>query len=176
MGHQVSNCPKVTWNQGRTLPIVDQQKPPAFAPCGRPLATGTNQTTRNIKKPQVEGRVYCIEAREEEGENPYAMVSGTFIVNTLPAKVLFDAGATHPFVNPQTAKQNACYLNEMDMQLCVTIPATSLYQYELIVRDCPVIMQKIVFPADLILLGIQGYDVILGMDWLTKYQATIDCK
>jgi len=32
------------------------------------------------------------------------------------------------------------------------------------------------FFADLVLLGIQGYDVILGMDWLTKYQATIDCK
>ena len=25
-------------------------------------------------------------------------------------------------------------------------------------------------------LRIQGYDVILGMDWLTKYQATIVCK
>ena len=32
------------------------------------------------------------------------------------------------------------------------------------------------FFADLVLLGIWGYDVILGMDWLTKYQATINCK
>jgi len=30
--------------------------------------------------------------------------------------------------------------------------------------------------GDLILLGIQGYDVILGMDWLNQYQATIDCN
>jgi len=28
----------------------------------------------------------------------------------------------------------------------------------------------------LLVLGIHGYDVILGMDCLTKYQATIDCK
>jgi len=25
-------------------------------------------------------------------------------------------------------------------------------------------------------LGIHGYDVILGIDWLTKYRATIYCK
>jgi len=27
-----------------------------------------------------------------------------------------------------------------------------------------------------VVLDIQGYDVILGMDWLTRYRATIDCK
>jgi len=26
------------------------------------------------------------------------------------------------------------------------------------------------------LFGIRGHDVILGMDWLTKYRATIDCQ
>jgi len=32
------------------------------------------------------------------------------------------------------------------------------------------------FPTDLVLLEIQGYDVILGMDWLTKHKAIIDCE
>ena len=30
--------------------------------------------------------------------------------------------------------------------------------------------------ADLVILEMQDYDVILGMDWLSKYNATIDCK
>jgi len=59
---------------------------------------------RNFKKPQAAGRVYCIEAGEEEGEDPHAAVSGMFVVNTLPTTVLFDAGATHSFINPATAK------------------------------------------------------------------------
>jgi hypothetical protein len=33
----------------------------------------------------------------------------------------------------------------------------------------------IVFPANLIVMGIQGIDVILGMNWLDKYQAVISC-
>ena len=57
-------------------------------PCGRPQA-------RNTRKPQAGGRVYCLEAEEGGDGDPHAVVSGTFIVNTLPTTVLFDAGATH---------------------------------------------------------------------------------
>src|SRR3954463_3182401 len=34
---------------------------------------------------------------------------------------------------------------------------------------------KHVFPIDLIVLKSQGLDVILGMDWLAKYQGVIHC-
>ena len=30
--------------------------------------------------------------------------------------------------------------------------------------------------VDLIMLKLQDYDVILGMDWLSKHHAKIDCK
>ena len=32
-----------------------------------------------------------------------------------------------------------------------------------------------VFPSDLIILESQGLDVILGMDWMSKYGGSIDC-
>jgi len=57
----------------------------------------------------------------------------------------------------------------MDVKLCVTTPGGSMYQSELVVRNSPIIIQEKVFPDNLVLLGIQGYDVILGMDWLTKH-------
>jgi len=101
----MSNCPKATWNRGRTLPTTDQQKPPTSAPPRRPPTTGTNPQNRNFKKPQAGGRLYCIKAGEEESKDPYAVVSGTFVVNTLPTKVLFDAGATHSFINPATTNK-----------------------------------------------------------------------
>ena len=31
------------------------------------------------------------------------------------------------------------------------------------------------FPSDLIILESQGLDIILGMDWLSKYGGNIDC-
>jgi hypothetical protein len=36
-------------------------------------------------------------------------------------------------------------------------------------------IRGIEFPANLILMGTQGIDVILGMNWLDKYQSIISC-
>ena len=99
-----------------------------------------------------------------------------FIVNALPTEVLVDAGATHSFINPTTIARMACVLKELDVQLCVITPAGSMYQADQVEPNCTVTLQNRLFVADLTLLGIHGYDVILGMDWLTKYRATIDCK
>lgn len=39
----------------------------------------------------------------------------------------------------------------------------------------PVTIGRHVFPTDLIVLESQGLDVILGMDWLTKFEGNMDC-
>ena len=39
----------------------------------------------------------------------------------------------------------------------------------------PLKIGNYVFPSDLIALESQGLDVILGMDWLSKYEGNIEC-
>ena len=39
----------------------------------------------------------------------------------------------------------------------------------------PLTIGSHVFPSDLIILESQGLDIILGMDWLSKYGGNIDC-
>jgi hypothetical protein len=39
----------------------------------------------------------------------------------------------------------------------------------------PIVIYGVSFQADLIILGTKGLDVVLGMDWMTKYQGHIDC-
>ena len=76
---------------------------PSFAAHqGRLPVAGTQQEARNSRKPQAGGRVYCLEAEEGGDGDPHAVVSGTFIVNVVPTKVLFDARARHSFINPTT--------------------------------------------------------------------------
>jgi len=85
------------------------------------------QPARGNRKSQMGGRVYCLEAEEEKDEDPHTVVSGTFVVNTVPVKVLFDAGATHSFINPNTAAQMTCVPEELDVCLCVSTPIGSTY-------------------------------------------------
>jgi len=101
--HKIKNCPKINQSGPRRQPPANQPRPSAPARRGQPPVARTNQQAGNAKKPQVGGRVFCLEA-EEGSEDPHVVVSGMFPMNTLLTKVLFDAGATHSVINPATAK------------------------------------------------------------------------
>jgi len=181
-GHKRSECPKHAGKQDRApfptglpRPLATLPRPPIPPTRGRPPAPGTAQHTRNNNKPQAGGRIFCLEVEEEGDEDPHAIISGMLLVNTVPVIVLFDADATHSFVNPVAADRMDCKFENLEVRLGVTTPIGSVYQVERIARDCTIIILGRLFLGDLILLGIQGYDVILGMDWLTQYQATINC-
>ncbi|XP_073152860.1 uncharacterized protein [Henckelia pumila] len=47
---------------------------------------------------------------------------------------------------------------------------------DLIIRGCSIQMQGHELYADLIILKMSDFDVIFGMDWLSCYEDTIDCK
>jgi len=41
--------------------------------------------------------------------------------------------------------------------------------------DCSIVLADEVFVANLVLIPLDSFDVILGMDWLSQYQAIISC-
>ena len=43
-------------------------------------------------------------------------------------------------------------------------------------RDCPIRIREYEFPGDLIELSFIEFDVILGMDWLSRHQVVVDCR
>ncbi|XP_049403939.1 uncharacterized protein LOC125867445 [Solanum stenotomum] len=45
-----------------------------------------------------------------------------------------------------------------------------------IYRDCPFMIQSLVFSADVIEMPFKDFDVIIGMDWPHKYHPVVDCR
>ena len=43
-------------------------------------------------------------------------------------------------------------------------------------RNCPIKIREYEFLGDLIELSVREFDVILGMDWLSRHQAIVDCR
>ena len=80
-------------------------------------------------------------------DDPHEVVVGTYPVNALFTRILFDTGATHSFINPATASRLACHLNEMSVQLSVVTPIGYVYHTEYIVRGCPIVIQSKTFLA-----------------------------
>jgi hypothetical protein len=90
--------------------------------------------------------------------------------------VLFDTGATHSFVTASWVETHNIPVAPMypPMRVSSTGERTQTDKFWLSGR---VQIRGIEFPTDLIVIGTQDVDidVILGMNWLTNYQAGLNC-
>jgi hypothetical protein len=62
--------------------------------------------------------------------------------------------------------------------LAVATPIGSTILCTSVVKNCPILVEGHVMPMNLIVFEMSGFDIILGMDWLSKCHACIDyfCK
>lgn len=63
----------------------------------------------------------------------------------------------------------------MDEQFCVSTPSEAVMSSNGVIRDCLIEVCGNELLADLILLEVHDFDIISGMDWLSRHYATIDC-
>ncbi|XP_051220952.1 uncharacterized protein [Lolium perenne] len=151
-GAQRPNAPKPNQGQART-------------------AARRNQ---NQRKPAGLAKGYLNHVNAEEAQEAPDIVLGTFPVNSVPSIVLFDSGASHSFVTKPFARKSGLRPTIMRRPMLVQIPGTST-KMDLSCKDVPIDIQGKRFYANLIVLGEQGLEVILGMDWMVKYKGHIDC-
>jgi hypothetical protein len=88
--------------------------------------------------------------------------------------VLFKSGASHSFISAIYVGKHNLPLALLKCQMIVSSLGGDMPARQL----CPKVNLKIWgvdFVANLIVLESKGIDVILGMDWLSKHKALIDC-
>ncbi|WZY88585.1 hypothetical protein YC2023_045320 [Brassica napus] len=92
-----------------------------------------------------------------------------------PAHVLFDSGATHSFVDPEVAAEfvGSFVIDRMDV--AVMTPRDQTLQARECIRRVSLVICEKMFLADLLVVPLKGYKVILGVDWLSGYWAQLDC-
>ncbi|RVW46416.1 hypothetical protein CK203_081708 [Vitis vinifera] len=99
------------------------------------------------QKPRAQGRVFAMTRGDAQATSD--VVTGTLRIHTLFGRALIDPESTHFFVSASFAGLLGMSIDNMDFDL------------EMIV--------------DLVLIDLQDFDVILGMDWLASYHASVDC-
>ena len=102
------------------------------------------------------------------------VVLGMFLVNSAPTSVLFDSGASHSFITAQYVAKHNIPISTMPRHMLVSSPGGNMKAS----YRCNQVNLKIIgrdFPANLIVLESSGIDVILGMGWLSKFDAVIQC-
>jgi hypothetical protein len=128
---------------------------------------------RAAQKPLASARVYVLVPGELEGGSE--VVIGTIPILGFEASVLFDSGATHYFVSVVFARLFRLVVRTLEPGLVVTAPVGKTVVCKRVVCECPVSIYRSVLPANLVVLPMFKYDIILGIDWLMKHSAIIDC-
>ncbi|RVW29531.1 Transposon Ty3-G Gag-Pol polyprotein [Vitis vinifera] len=144
-------------------------------PENRKFITGKpkEENKEDKQKPKAQGRVFAMTHRDAQATSD--VVTGTLRIHTLFARVLIDPGSTHSFVSVSFAGLLGLPVASMDFDLIVATPVGDSVVASRMLRNCIVMIGYREMPVDLVLLDLQDFDVILGMDWLASYHASVDC-
>ena len=103
------------------------------------------------------------------------MITGMISVYDHDAYALVDPRATHSFISVPFTERYHIESQPIDGRMVVFVPNGDTMISERIVLGSRLVIKNKDFPADLMVLSIHDFDMVLGMDWLSKHRATLDC-
>ena len=101
------------------------------------------------------------------------VVDDKLLICGVEVQIFFYPGSTHSFLSPMFAKMIAIPSIELDYILTVTTPVGKQVICRTYYPNCSATLREINLLANLIILDMHDFDVILGMNWLKTYHATI---
>ncbi|GJV60383.1 putative reverse transcriptase domain-containing protein [Tanacetum coccineum] len=101
--------------------------------------------------------------------------TGTFSLNDHFATVLFDSGADFSFISTKFAPLLNVKPSIVSPGYVIEVANGKKEEVDRIIRDCKIELENSLFTIDLIPLGHGSFDVIVGIDWLSKNKAEIVC-
>ncbi|GKE60477.1 putative reverse transcriptase domain-containing protein [Tanacetum coccineum] len=110
------------------------------------------------------------------GTNPDSnVVTGTFLLNDRYASILFDIGADRSFISTTFSSLIDITPTTLDHYYDVELADGKIIRINTIIRGCTLNFLDHPFNINLMPVELGSFDVIIGMDWLAKYHAIIDC-
>jgi hypothetical protein len=110
----------------------------------------------------------------KEAQEAQDVVLCMFLASSHLAIVLFDSGALHSFVSSTFVAKHHLPITIMKHTMLVSSLGGEMRTKHI----CPAVsitIRGVDFLANLIILDSKGIDIILGMDWLRKYEGVILC-
>nr|GEY26590.1 hypothetical protein [Tanacetum cinerariifolium] len=144
-GHYKSNCPKLK-NQN----------------CG-------NKAVNN----DAHGRAYTLGGGDDKLDSNVVM--STFLLNNHYAYILFDSGVDRSFVSTTFSALIDITPTALDVSYTIELADGRITRSDTIIRGCTLNLLNHPFNIGFMPVELGSLDVIIGMDWLSKYHFVIVC-
>ncbi|GJS64437.1 putative reverse transcriptase domain-containing protein [Tanacetum coccineum] len=138
-----------------------------------PKLKNNNNRGNQVGNARAPAKVYAV---GQAGTNPDAnIVTGTFLLNNRYDSILFDTSADRSFVSTAFSSQIDITPNALDHDYAVELANSRIVGVNTIIRGCTLNFLDHPFNINLMPIEMGSFDVIIGMDWLSKYQDVIVC-
>ena len=119
-------------------------------------------------------RAYAMKAVEDTDAPD--VIAGNFLIFDTTVHALIDPGSTNSYIFTDIPNFGKLLRSETEYDILVMNPLGHSVIVNIVYRDCPIKIREYEFLGDLIELSFRELDVILGMDWLSRHQAIVDCR
>jgi hypothetical protein len=141
-------------------------------PCRQPNQGANHQQRSQGHHNFTYGKVNHVTT--EEAQQSQDVVLGMFLANSHPTTILFDSGVSHFFISSKFIAKHNLPITIMKYTMIVSSPGGEMKTNHI----CPVIsiaIRGVDFLSNLIVIDSKGIDIILGIDWMKKYDRAILC-
>ncbi|GJR83347.1 reverse transcriptase domain-containing protein [Tanacetum coccineum] len=177
--HMARDCKTVVDVQPPRAPVANQRVVICFG-CGgqehyksdcpklKNQNRGNNATSNDAR-----GRAYALGGGD--GNPDFNVVTGTFLLNNHYAYILFDSRANRSFVSTTFRALIDIPPTALDVSYTVELADGRIAESDTIIRACTLKLLDHLFSANLMPVELGSFDVIIRMDWLSKYHVVIVC-
>jgi hypothetical protein len=98
------------------------------------------------------------------------IMTGTFSIDYKPVIILFDSGATHSFISDKCVARVGLDSCQAKGSYMISTPGGKIGSNQ----QVPIQLGSKKIKTDLVLLPLEGMDIIPGIDWMTKHKVLLD--
>ncbi|GKE17210.1 putative reverse transcriptase domain-containing protein, partial [Tanacetum coccineum] len=167
VGHLTRNC-------RNKEPATGSNQQPVSVICHACGEKGhyTNQFRKTTNN-NAQGRAYML--RDMNAHQNPNVVTGMFFLNQHLARVFFDSGADKSFVSISLASMLNIPLITIDTFYNIEMADRNLVSTNTVIQGCTLTLLNQPFEIDLMPIKLGSFNVVIGMDWLYKYNVRIIC-
>ncbi|XP_071713703.1 uncharacterized protein [Rutidosis leptorrhynchoides] len=141
------------------------------ASVGGSSASSTGQKRKTPPRPKAR----AFQMSVDEATTTDDAITGMFLVNSTPARVLFDCGANRSFIATRFFDKLNFPVSMLPEPLEVEVASGKTVPVTTSVSGISIEIDGSVFPVTYLVMPIPSFDVVLCMNWLSFHKASIKC-
>ncbi|XP_073120767.1 uncharacterized protein [Henckelia pumila] len=113
-------------------------------------------------------------SQDHANEDKERVISSIFLLCGILAFFLIDMGASHSFITARFVKRHRLSYVSLDVVLSISTPIGYSALDKRLVMGCSLEFEAFDLTANLMILAMEDFDCIVGIDLFTSYRATVD--